>query len=135
MNHGVGAIIIKNRKILLLLRKESPDKGLWSLPGGQVEVGENLEMAIKREVSEEIGVKVTHAELVESFTYEVVADNFACMSNILKVNIEGKASNVEKNIHEEIFWFDIDALPPNITTPVQRALLYIAKDYLENIDE
>lgn len=135
MNLGVGAIIIQNKKILLLLRKTSPENGYWSLPGGKVEAGEDLEIAMKREIYEEIGVKVTHLELVETFTYKVVEDNFECVSNLFKVVTEGKASNVEKDTHERIFWFEIKDLPRNITIPVQYALTYISKNFMENKDE
>ena len=50
-------IILKDKQILLIKRKNEPFKGKWALPGGFVEYGEKTEDAVIREVSEETGVK------------------------------------------------------------------------------
>lgn len=55
---GVGGIIFRGRKVLLVRRAKSPGKGQWSLPGGAIELGETLEEALKREVFEEISIHV-----------------------------------------------------------------------------
>ena len=55
---GVGAVIIENKKILMVRRATEPLKGEWSLPGGVVELGETLADAVKREVREETGFKI-----------------------------------------------------------------------------
>jgi len=54
------AIIRKNGKILLLQRstKSGFDPGLWELPGGKIDYGENLVEALKREVKEEVGLDI-----------------------------------------------------------------------------
>jgi 8-oxo-dGTP diphosphatase len=54
---GVGAAVWKNDKILLIQRGASPRKGTWSLPGGLVQLGEDLESAVIREVREETGIE------------------------------------------------------------------------------
>ena len=41
---------------ILLLRHEKPDKEIWLLPGGGVQVGESLVRALKRELWEETGL-------------------------------------------------------------------------------
>jgi 8-oxo-dGTP diphosphatase len=64
---GVGALIFRRGKILLVERGKEPLKGYWSLPGGLVETGERLEDAIAREVSEETGLSVKPLYLAEVF--------------------------------------------------------------------
>jgi ADP-ribose pyrophosphatase YjhB (NUDIX family) len=39
-------------------RRNEPEKGLWSIPGGMVELGERVEDAVKREVQEETGMRI-----------------------------------------------------------------------------
>lgn len=53
---AVGAILIPNGKILLVRRGSEPGKGLWSIPGGAIEAGENIYEAAQRELYEETGV-------------------------------------------------------------------------------
>ncbi len=64
---GVGAVVIKNGKILLIKRAFPPGAGKWSIPGGLVEVGEKLSTAAERETEEETGVKVQTLELINVF--------------------------------------------------------------------
>jgi ADP-ribose pyrophosphatase YjhB (NUDIX family) len=55
---SVGAIIIRHDKILLVKRGRQPSKGLWSIPGGAIELGESARNALKREVKEECGIDI-----------------------------------------------------------------------------
>ena len=61
---GVAAVVIENDKVALVRRGRPPAYGEWALPGGAVELGETLEEAVIREVSEEIGLEVEVLELV-----------------------------------------------------------------------
>lgn len=53
-----NAAIIENDKgeILLVERKNEPQKGLWDLPGGFIDGAETLAASVKRELKEELGV-------------------------------------------------------------------------------
>ncbi|NEU30629.1 NUDIX hydrolase [bacterium LRH843] len=53
---GVGALVIKDEKILLVRRAQNPGKGLWTNPGGFIEQHEPIEKSIIREVYEETGI-------------------------------------------------------------------------------
>ena len=64
---GVGALIFEHDRILLVERGREPLKGQWSLPGGAVETGEQLEAAIVREVREETGLDVVPTEIAILF--------------------------------------------------------------------
>jgi ADP-ribose pyrophosphatase YjhB (NUDIX family) len=55
---AVSAVIFRGGKVLLLRRAKSPGNGYWSLPGGRVEFGESLHIALAREVDEEAGLKI-----------------------------------------------------------------------------
>jgi 8-oxo-dGTP diphosphatase len=55
---GVAAVIFKGEEVLLVRRGQEPAKGVWSLPGGLVEVGETLVEGVQREIIEETGLIV-----------------------------------------------------------------------------
>ncbi|MBS4537294.1 NUDIX hydrolase [Clostridium sp. D2Q-11] len=55
--------IVENEKNEILLVKHR-DKEIWTIPGGQVEIGENLTDALIREIKEESGIDVTVNKLV-----------------------------------------------------------------------
>lgn len=69
---GVGAVVVKDGALLMVRRAKEPARGLWSLPGGHVEVGEYLSDAARREVAEETGLEVRIEGLAGIF--EVVGD-------------------------------------------------------------
>jgi 8-oxo-dGTP diphosphatase len=64
---GVGAVVIKEAKILLVKRAVPPGIGKWSIPGGLVEIGETLSQACVRETEEETGLKIEVLELINVF--------------------------------------------------------------------
>jgi ADP-ribose pyrophosphatase YjhB (NUDIX family) len=64
---GVGALIVKNGKLLLIKRAAKPGQGRWSIPGGLVELGERVQDAVVREVKEECGLDIEVERLVDVF--------------------------------------------------------------------
>ncbi len=65
---AVGAVVVRDGKVLLAKRGKEPGRGLWSLPGGAVNPGEELKAAVVRELREECGIEVAvedAAEVVE----------------------------------------------------------------------
>lgn len=53
---GIGAVVWKDDRVLMIKRAKPPAMGAWSLPGGGLEVGETLFGGAAREVLEETGV-------------------------------------------------------------------------------
>ncbi len=55
----VDAILVsKQNSVLLIERGREPFKGTWALPGGFIEMDEELEAACCRELEEETGVRI-----------------------------------------------------------------------------
>jgi len=72
---AVGAVVIRDNKVLLVKRKQPPGKGLWAIPGGRVELGETLKEAAEREVREETRVAIRPRHHV--YTFEVIERDHA----------------------------------------------------------
>ncbi len=145
-NFRVGGIITnEDGKKVLLHRLENFN--FWLLPGGRVEILEETETAIIREIKEELGIDVKTEKLVaitESFfemkniTYHEVAFNYKLKlpedSKILKMNNEFSGIEGEKYRYK---WFDRNMLnqlsiKPSYLVPVlqnmQNELVHIIKD-------
>ena len=54
----MGAVALRDGELLLVRRGRGPAAGEWSVPGGRVQVGEELHEAVVREVAEETGIEV-----------------------------------------------------------------------------
>lgn len=61
---GIGVIIVKECKIVLIKRGNEPARGKWTIPGGLVELGETLETAVVREAKEETCLVVINPQFI-----------------------------------------------------------------------
>jgi 8-oxo-dGTP diphosphatase len=55
---GVGALVIRDDKVLLVQRLMQPEQGKWSIPAGFLDHGEDPRQTAEREVFEETGLRV-----------------------------------------------------------------------------
>lgn len=60
---AVSAAIFRDGRVLIVRRAQSPAYGLYTLPGGAVELGETLEQAVVREAREETGLEIEPLQL------------------------------------------------------------------------
>jgi ADP-ribose pyrophosphatase YjhB (NUDIX family) len=70
---AVSAAIVRDGKILVVRRARPPAHGVYTLPGGVVEVGETLVEAVAREIREETGMTIEPVALA-GFRETVVRD-------------------------------------------------------------
>jgi len=61
---AVSAAIFRDGRVLIVRRARPPAHGLYTLPGGGVELGETLEQAVIREVREETALDIAPVDLV-----------------------------------------------------------------------
>lgn len=69
MIHAVKALVVKDNKYLFVKRAADSSffPGLWDLPGGKVEPGEELGKALAREVREETGLSIEPNKTMQEF--------------------------------------------------------------------
>ena len=70
---AVSAAIVRAGKFLVVRRAQPPASGLFSLPGGVVELGETLTEALVREIAEETGMSIEPVALA-GFREAIVRD-------------------------------------------------------------
>ena len=89
---GVGAVVVRDGKALVVKRAHEPRKGEWSLPGGLLELGESLQDAVRREIKEETSLDIDVGPIIETFDrvhrddhgkirYHFVIVDFLCWAN------------------------------------------------------
>lgn len=62
---GVGVVVFKDDRVLLIRRGKPPREGQWSLPGGRQRLGETVAEAARREVAEEAGIEIEVDGLID----------------------------------------------------------------------
>jgi 8-oxo-dGTP diphosphatase len=62
---GVGVVVWKDDKVLLIQRGRPPREGEWSLPGGRQKLGETTRETALREVREEAGIEIVVGYLLD----------------------------------------------------------------------
>ena len=119
------AMIASDRRVLLQRRKlASEHGGLWEFPGGKVEPGESPQVAILREIEEEIGVMLDPAHLMPlTFASDVEAPPAPKKTYvILLYTCRVWAGEAECRDGEEIRWFAPDALSALAMPPLDYPL-------------
>ena len=61
---AVGVAVCREGQVLIVRRGRPPGVGVWTVPGGGVELGERMVEAAIREVREECGVEIQVGEVV-----------------------------------------------------------------------
>lgn len=109
---SAGAIIEKDRKVLLVRRNRQPYKDTWMFPAGFIEFGEHPEETVLREVPEETGYQVYNPRFFG--VYQIEDDprargHFLFIYRVAIVGSQNKITDQEEN--SAIGWFSLDNLP------------------------
>ncbi len=103
----VNALIHNAKQEILLVRRSRNDHflpGYLELPGGRVELGENLEHALERKLIQELGVHAQRPLYYMSLAH--IDGHGPYMRMVLEVAYDGSESIVLSPNHEEFVWFN-----------------------------
>lgn len=109
-------MILDQGRVLLARRADS---GLWELPGGKQEPGESLQTCLKRELQEELGIRVRVGELLGSQNGSHASGSLTLHCFSCQI-IQGKPQALE---HRELAWVKLDQVQSFELCPADRALL------------
>lgn len=117
----VVAGVIERDGLILLQFRVNTDRHAdhWGLPGGRVEPGEPPEVAIARELNEEIGIDYAPGS---DSTYRCNASVGLMFQAFVVSAWQGEVHNVEPHRCRELRWCAIDALPGPITPGTETIL-------------
>ena len=106
---GVGVLVWKDDKIVLVKRAASYGNCTWSPPGGHVEFGESAVETARRETMEEIGIEIKNLEVL-GFT-EDITDIKHYVTIWVSANWASGELKTKDIEFTEIGLFDVDNLP------------------------
>jgi mutator protein MutT len=116
---GVGGVLVRDGRVLLIRRGKEPLRGRWTVPGGTVELGETLEQALVREMQEETALEVEPLELLtvfdrihregETVVYHYVIVDYLCRWRAGEARAGSDALEVAWAARDELEAYD---LPP-----------------------
>ncbi len=115
-------------KVLLINRKNEPFKGFWAIPGGFVDMDEELEGAAARELKEE--TSLTSVELKQMHTFGTCGrDPRGRQITIVFMGIVEQPTPKIKpgDDAQKAKWFDIKKLPQNLAFDHDEVLKFAIK--------
>lgn len=130
---GVGCgVLVENEKGEVLLQKRS-DTGEWCVPGGALEPGETYIEAATRELTEEVGIKVTDLKLFGLYSGEDREIHYPNGDVVYSLSVifitrsfTGEISDSDSEVLEHRF-FDKNSIPKELFSPDARPILDWAK--------
>jgi len=114
----VAAVIKKEGKILLAERISQFSGAGWEFPGGKVETDESPEAALRREIYEELGVKIKIVRFLGSVS---LAEESG--SRLIAYEAELLNDDFKLNSHYQIRWIRPEELNAFNLLPADRELI------------
>jgi 8-oxo-dGTP diphosphatase len=129
-NFALLLLINFNHEVLLLRRINTPFcNNCYSLPGGQIELGETARETLVREAKNGLGIDINPDDL--KFVHVMhrkcnEPEFFAC---VFQADAwKGNLINGEPERHDDMQWFALDKLPQNMVPAHRHALELIQEN-------
>ncbi len=117
---AVKAFVLNERGEVLLLREadtytDGTNIGRYDIPGGRIDAGESLEVALSREVKEETGLSIIRSELID--THDTFNEKGDETWHIVRLFYKVTCASGEVTLssdHDDYVWLPIkDAIEKN----------------------
>jgi 8-oxo-dGTP diphosphatase len=126
---AAAALVDPDNRVLITKRPRGKSlAGLWEFPGGKVDPGETPEVALRRELREELGIDVCETCLAPfTFASHAYADFHLLMPLFLCRNWDGEVTAQEG---QELAWVRANRLSSYPMPPADEPLIPWLRDFL-----
>ena len=121
----VAAIIHHNGAYFATQRGYGEFEGMWEFPGGKIEPGESREVALKREIQEELGVDITIDKFLCTTDYDYPSFHLTMHSYLCSV-VSGE---IELREHMSARWLTTKTLDSVEWLPADKYIIDELKRY------
>lgn len=123
MNHfhvAAGILCDRAGRVLISERlSDGPFNGLWEFPGGKIADGEHALEALRRELTEELGIEVTEAAAYMQIHHEY-PDRTVNLEFFLVTSWQGEPSGLEG---QGVRWVHPSDLDPEMLLPADAPVI------------
>ena len=121
----VAAIIYKDEAYFATQRGYGEFEGMWEFPGGKIEPGESREVALKREIQEELGVDIVIEDLLCTTDYDYPSFHLTMHCYLCSV-VSGE---IELREHMSARWLTAETLDSVEWLPADKYIIDELKRY------
>jgi len=119
----VAAIIYKDGAYFTTQRGYGEFEDLWEFPGGKIEPGESRELALKREIQEELGIDITIDKFLCTTEYDY--PSFHLIMHCYLCNV--KSGEIELREHKSARWLTTELLDSVEWLPADKEVVEVLK--------
>jgi 8-oxo-dGTP diphosphatase len=103
---ATAAVVVERGRVLLTRRAREPYAGTWDVPGGFLEAGEPPEVGLRREVREELGVRVRSTEFIGFAVDSYGPRGISVLAIIYRVRLGSGRIRPSDDV-AEVRWFEV----------------------------
>ena len=115
----VAAILHRDGAYFATQRGYGEFEGMWEFPGGKIEPGESREVALKREIQEELGVDITIEELLCTTEYDYPSFHLTMHCYLCRI----ETGEIELREHKSACWLTAETLDSVEWLPADKEII------------
>ena len=119
----VAAIICKGGSFLASQRGYGEFEGLWEFPGGKIETGETHELAILREIKEELGVSINVEKFLCTTEYDYPSFHLTMHCYVCSI----KSGDIVLREHKSALWLTTETFDDVEWLPADKSVVEILR--------
>ena len=116
---AVAAILHRDGAYFATQRGYGEFEGMWEFPGGKIEPGENCEVALKREIMEELGVDIAIENLLCTTEYDYPSFHLTMHCYLCSI----ASGDIELREHKSALWLTSDRLDDVAWLPADKEVI------------